>query len=277
MESTLSYNKAPLVELIVEIRWPVDTVGIQGGPGFVSGLSPAFDIWFQQLTSALRELGFHNLERLVPHHMPVLAHQALYRFKRIDDHYPVVQFGHGIFTVNVGPPHYESWKVFRPYAEKVIAALVANKPVELELTEFSRASLRYIDAFDADLRNQTANFAFIRDDLGISIGLPSGLLDTALSEDQISPTLSLSMPVADEDHASLAFQVAAGRLRGRQAAETIMDIAYTVDRGIPVSAEGVLSVLDTAYTTIHHWFLTLTSTFQQRMEPVSTGSQQREN
>lgn len=146
MESSITYRKAPLVELIVEIRWPVQTIGLAGGPPIVTGQSAAFDIWFQRLTERLRAQGFHNLERLVPHDGIVLAQQPIFRYSRDDGMFPVIQLGHGVFTVNAGPPSYQSWRTFRPEVEAAVAALVETRPQEEPPAAFSRVALRYIDA-----------------------------------------------------------------------------------------------------------------------------------
>jgi|GEM_PF-2309060 len=266
---SISYAKAPLLELIVEIRWQVSATGIPGGPGIISGLSAEFDLWFQELTNTLRGQGFHNLERLVPHDMPVMAHQPVYRYRLSDDPFPVVQFGHGIFTVNAGPPSYESWSSFRPRVEQVLEALIASRPDGLELDVFSRASLRYIDLFDAQLRGDASNYAFIRDGLGVVVDLPDGLLDVTADRNRISPTVALRLPVDGDEGASLAFQVAAGRLGQRPTTDTIMDMSYSVDRRIETTPESVLSALDRAYETVHAWFETLTAGLRDRMKPVA--------
>jgi uncharacterized protein (TIGR04255 family) len=268
MEKPVTYNKAPLVELIVQVQWPVQILNLPGGPPIVTGQSAAFDIWFQRLTGAMRDQGFHELERLIPHDMPVFAGKPLYRYRRADEPFPIVQFGHGIFTVNAGPPNYRSWKMFQLYVHDALTALIETKPDDLPLDGFSRASLRYIDAFDDQLRAGSSNYAFVRDDLGIQIGLPDGLLDLSPDTDLISPTLALRMPVASDENATLAFQLAAGRLGNRQATETIMDLTYTVDRTIELKPDAVLHVLQTAYDAIHQWFEKLTVNLRERMEPT---------
>ena len=268
MEKIVSYKYAPLVELIVQVQWSVQTIGVPGGPPIVTGQSAAFDIWFQRLTGALREQGFHELERLVPHDMVAMAGKPLYRYHRTDAPFPIVQFGHGIFTVNAGPPSYHSWKTFRPNVKQAIDALVGSKPDELKLDNFSRASLRYIDAFDEKLRGGASNFTFIRDDLGVSIGLPDGLLELSPDLDQISPSLALRLPVKSDESATLAFQLAAARLGNRPTTDTIMDLTYTVDRPIARTSDAALEVLQNAYESIHGWFEQLTSTLRDRMEPL---------
>ncbi|NCA71591.1 MAG: TIGR04255 family protein [Sphingobacteriia bacterium] len=269
MESSITYRKAPLVELIVEIRWPVQTIGLAGGPPIVTGQSAAFDIWFQRLTERLRAQGFHNLERLVPHDGIVLAQQPIFRYSRDDGMFPVIQLGHGVFTVNAGPPSYQSWRTFRPEVEAAVAALVETRPQEEPPAAFSRVALRYIDRFGEDLRGGRSNYAFIRDDLGISLSLPEGLIELAPDEDGISPILALSLPIDGEQDASLTFQVAAGRLGNTQPTDTLMDMTYAVAGATPISTAEVLTNLDKAYEVIHGWFDKLTAKIRARMEPVA--------
>lgn len=271
MDQTITFKKAPLVELIVEIRWPVQTIAAAGGLPIVGGQSAAFDLWFQRLTEGLRAQGFHNLERLVPHDMFLLAHQPLYRYSRTGEQFPIVQFGHGIFTVNAGPPSYQSWEAFRPQVEQAIAGLVDTMPVDEAPAAFSFVALRYIDRFDTSLRAGASNYAFIRDHLGITIGLPTGLIELAPDPDRINPTLALSLPIDGEDNANLTFQVAAARLGNTQTTDTVMDMAYTMAGDIPVATPEILVCLDQAHTVIHHWFDKLTIRIRERMEPVQPG------
>ena len=267
MEQTVTYNKAPLVELIVEVQWQVQTIGVPGGPPIVGGQSAAFDIWSQQLGSALRAHGYHNLERLVPHDMFLLAHQPLYRYSREGERFPIVQIGHGIFTVNAGPPSYQSWKAFLPQVTEALEALVSTRPAAVGPETFSRVGLRYIDRFGEELRGGVSNYAFIRDDLGISFGMPDGLLGLATDPNRISPTLALQLPC--DDNATLVFQIAAGRLGNLSTTDTIMDMAYAVDAPIPVTVGDVLAALDKGYAVIHGWFQTLTLNIRERMQPCT--------
>ena len=269
MEQTITYKKAPLVELIVEVQWSVPTVLPTGGPPIVGGQSATFDRWFQRLTERLREQGFHDLERLIPHDMFSLAHQPVYRFRRGGDRFPVVQFGHGIFTLNAGPPNYHSWATFRPQVERTLAALIATKPEDDAPDTFSHVALRYIDLFDSELRAGASNYAFIRDTLGIGIGLPQDLVAVAPHPDQINPTLAVHLPIADHDNASLAFQVAASRLGQRPTTDTVMDMTYAVREDIPLVTADLMAHLENAYTVIHGWFEKLTARIRERMEPAS--------
>lgn len=109
--STITYENAPLIELIVELRWEVSTTPVPGAPPFITDKSAVFDQWFNKFSSQLEELGYHNLERLIPHDFPPAAHQPIFRYKKkADSSFPIIQLGHGIFTINAGPPDYISWE-----------------------------------------------------------------------------------------------------------------------------------------------------------------------
>jgi uncharacterized protein (TIGR04255 family) len=270
MHKTVTYQRAPLVELIVEIKWPVQTIGVAGVPPIISGQSAIFDLWSQQFGHALRTLGYHNLERLVPHDMLVMAHQPLFRYRREDEQFPVVQMGHGIVTINAGPPTYHSWQTFRPQVERFITALVEARPADGGPSNLSQVALRYIDLFDSDHRAGASNYVFIRDDLGIEVTFPEGLIELATDQDRISPTIAVNFPVAADKNATLVFQVAAGRLGNRPStdADTVMDMAYVVTGELPLDTVEVLSALDRAYQVIHGWFEQLTLRIRDRMQPA---------
>lgn len=269
MEPSVTYNKAPLVELIVEIRWGVQTAGIAGGPAIVIGQSALFDLWSQQLGHALRSQGYHNLERLIPHGMVLLANQPLFRYSQEGERFPIVQLGHGIFTVNAGPPTYRCWASFRPQVEQAVKALVENKPGGSEPATFSRIALRYIDLFDTNLRGGAANYPFMRDELGVGFSLPDGLIEFAADPNRINPTLALNLPISDENNANLTFQIAAARLGDRSSVDTIMDMTYAIDGDLPLQTDAALESLDKGYAVIHDWFEKLTVKVRDRMEPAS--------
>lgn len=264
----ITYQKAPLVELIVEVRWPVKTIPIPGGLPIVNDSSAVFDLWYQQLTGSLQKEGFQSLERLVPHNMPVMAHQPVYRYLMPGKQFPICQFGHGIFTVNAGPPNYKSWESFRPIVLACLNALSNARPEEIKPDEFQGASLRYIDSFGEDLRNGLSNYVFIKDELGVKISMPHKLLDMAKDEKEISPTIALKMPIDVDGKETLAFQVAEGRIGGGGDPSTIMDMVYTVSKTIPMGEGNVMKDLDRGHDILHQWFDTLTEKIADHMEPV---------
>jgi len=265
----VTYENAPLVELIVEVRWPVKTIGVPGAPPIVGDTSATFDLWFQQLTVALREEGFQELERLVPHDTPPFAHQPVFRYRQPGERFPIYQFGHGIFTINAGPPNYVSWKSFRPTVKTGLEALIDAKPSELQ--SFTNASLRYIDSFGDELRNGLSNFIFMRDELGVTVSIPQKLLEMAADESEIAPTIALKMPLATDDKATLTFQVAEGRIGSATGSNTIMDMVYAVARPVPMKSDETIQVLDRGYDVVHEWFEKLTEKITDRMKPADCG------
>ena len=271
----VAYRKAPLIELIVQVQWQVQTLQVPGGPAIVTDSSAEFDRWFQQLTERLREEGFHELERVVPHDVPPIAGQVVYRFRRgPDQRFPVIQFGHGVFTVNAGPPDYRSWASFQPQVEKALSLLLASRPRNSKVTKFNSLSLRYLDCFNEDLRKRASNFAFIRNDLGISIHLPDGLLDMASSLDQVHPTLALRLPLKGDRNASLNFQITAGGFPGTKGWNTIMDMIYRYDDPVDLEVQSVCTFLQRGHEIVHHWFETLISGIRDRLEPEEIEGEQ---
>lgn len=271
MSTNVTYEKAPLVELIVEVRWPVKTIPIPGGPLIVNDPSAVFDLWSQQLTWALHKEGFQALERLVPHDMPAMAHQPIYRYLKPEERFPICQFGHGIFTINAGPPNYESWESFRPTVLAGLKALANAKPGESDIDAFQSTSLRYIDSFSEELRNGLPNYLFMRNELGVTISMPQKLLGMAKDESAIAPTIAFKMPLENDDNATLTFQVAEGRIGRSTDSATIMDMAYTVSGSIPMDCKETIQVLDRGHNILHEWFDTLTENIADRMKPVERG------
>ncbi len=270
VNDSITYKKAPLVELIVEVRWAVETMPIPGGgPAFIAGRSATFDSLFQNLSNDLREAGYHELERLVPHDMPPMARKPVFRFKRQGQKFPVVQLGHGVLTVNAGPPDYISWNVFRPEVEKALSSLATHKSKEDPSNLFHNISLRYIDVFNDELRNGMSNFNFMKDVLGVPVSLPGNLLGYASGLEDISPTIALKIPLKDAENTSLTFQLAAGRMGQAVNTDTIMDMTYAVNHEPTGDSEVLLNYLDNAHRTIHSWFEILTSKLHDRMSPVN--------
>jgi uncharacterized protein (TIGR04255 family) len=262
--NTITYKNAPLVELIVEVRWSVQTQSQGGGIAIVADRSTSF----QNLSNDLRGAGYHELERLIPHEMPAMAYHPVFRFKQQNKEYPIVHLGHGIFTVNAGPPDYISWKNFRPEVEKTLEILALHKKNEEPSNLFNAVRLRYIDVFKNDLRRDLSNFNFIKDVMGVHICLPEGLLDFAANEESISPTIALKIPIKDATNANLTFQLAAGRLAQSVNTDTIMDMTYAVNCEPTADTIVLLQHLDEAHDVINWWFTRLTTKLHDRMDPV---------
>lgn len=265
MTDSITYKKAPLIELIVELRW---SVSVFTGTPVIAGTDVTFDAWFQALTVKLRELGFHELERLVPHNVMNFAQQPIFRYKKAGAPFPICQFGHGIFTINAGPPSYTKWEEFRPVVEQSIQALLQSKPEKAGINTLAGASLRYIDLFKGDLRAGQSNYDFMKDMLGVSVNIPEALLNYAAGKSGIEPTIALKIPLVEEDNANLIFQLAEGRIGQSMDTDTIMDLTYVTNQEIPAISAAILSRLDNARSMLHEWFRVLTAKLHDKMEPI---------
>lgn len=263
----VTYAKAPLLELIVELRWMAPAIGMPpGAPQFISSKSPIFDKWNNRLSVSLEDMGYQHLERLLPHDFPPALHQPIFRFKRKSKiQFPLVQFGHGIFTINAGPPDYIDWKSFRPDVEAGISALLASRPVDSGINELTAVSIRYIDAFRENLREGASNYAFMKNNLQASINLPEYVLNLAANEDDILPTIALRFPLKDRANTLINLQVAAGKVNNEPA--TVMEMNSITHGKIATEVATVLDVLDESQKILHETFEAMTHQIQDRMQP----------
>ena len=265
----VTYERAPLVELIVELRWAVAAMGPPDGPQVPVGASTTFDRWFEALASRLRGQEYRYLERLVPHEMPPMVGQPIFRFRREDERFPGVQLGHGIFTVNAGPPSYQSWEAFQPVLRAALEAFVETRPADGP-NELASASLRYIDRFDEELRAGAPCFRFIVEDLGIEIPMPDHLKQVCADPATVLPNVGLRFPVRDA-RATLTVQIAAGRFGPAGPWDTAVAATYTAEGPIPFEPDAVLGTLGSGYNILHAWFESLIRKIRDRLKPVEHG------
>ena len=266
MSNSTSYKNAPLIELIVELRWTVTTLFSPDAPPPIAENSATFDIWFNAFSSKLEKLGYLNLERLLPYDFPPSAYQPIFRYRKSrETPFPVVQFGHGIFTINAGPPDYVSWKKFRPEVEAGIKALLDAKPGENSPKKFISANVRYIDGFRDTLKEGLSNYKFIKEGLQTSIHLPKSILNLAESEDSIAPTILMRFPSKANINSLLTIQIAAGKVNNESA--TLMEMSYHTNEEILMETTEVLEVLDVSHGTLHSVFEMITQPIHDRMLP----------
>src|SRR6267378_5534158 len=120
----ITFAKAPLVELITELRWiPQGSTALEPVPMqatlptiFFGGTKQ--EEFYMRAGGALHKHGFNRSERLTPAGMPFVLHQPVYRFRsETEDRASVIyQVGYGIFSVH-GVPPYHSWAKFSPFVK----------------------------------------------------------------------------------------------------------------------------------------------------------------
>src|SRR5260370_17297932 len=146
----LTFAKAPVIEIVVELRWVPPQVVIQGPqqpgiPLLIRTLGGSkLDEFFMRLGSRLHQQGFQAVERLLPPGFSML-HQPVYRYRRAADPSPspvLCQAGDGLFSVH-GVPPYHSWGKFYPLVENGIDALLEARDSTHKNSPFLNARLLY--------------------------------------------------------------------------------------------------------------------------------------
>lgn len=131
-----TFAKAPLVEIVAELRWqpsgqPLQLTQAGGG----AGISPAVFIgdttleeFFLGFASHVNQLGFPRAERLVPSGVPLMPFRPVWRFRRSDNESAGVLYhiGPGLFSANAIPP-YRSWRDFSPVVKSGVEALLKTR------------------------------------------------------------------------------------------------------------------------------------------------------
>jgi uncharacterized protein (TIGR04255 family) len=267
----VSFAKAPLVEIVVELRWtPAQSqlsvsAPSQGGQQHVAFFgNTKLDEFYMRLAGKLHEQGFHAIERLVPPGFPTILQQPVYRYKRPTDPSTVLcQAGPGIFAVNAVPP-YKSWKEFFPVAEAAIGALLDARDPSEKGAPFSGINLRYIDAFTNELTGGRPAPVFLAEVLGISVTLPHAL-SRFLKEGQMPQYgLQLTLPISDGIVLAMSFSEAL--VSGSPA--VLMDSTTSCNKGVPPELKAVIEVLNSAYDAVHAMFVEITGPIHKLMQPT---------
>lgn len=259
-----TFNEPPLIELIAEVRW--SPVGVPPGaavPGNVAAFDPsAFDSLFMRFAGLIGAKGFTQSERLVPPGFPSLLYQATYRYSRngVEPGQALFQLGPGIFSTHITPP-YKRWSDFAPFLEDGIEALVSvRKATEKEPT-FDRSMVRYLDCFTTRYTQGRDPRSFIKDALGITVGLPDAIERRARSGNDISPTLQLSFPLGVGK--VMNFRAGAGKV-GKHAG-VVVDSSVVTTAKFSANLGSILSALDEAHRVLSDSFVEITAPIHHLM------------
>ncbi len=166
--------KAPLLEVIFEIKWEVinkqDIVNFQ---------------YFHGDLYANIKQKFSYRESLIPPEIPfdVVKGIPVYRFRKAKDEYPLIQIGPGLLSYNIIDEIY-FWNSFKKDIDKITKVFfnVYPKSTDLKLVP----SLTYIDFFDVHFNSQNP-VDFINSNLLLNIQQdfihekPAGLKDINLT------------------------------------------------------------------------------------------------
>jgi uncharacterized protein (TIGR04255 family) len=266
-----TFEKAPLVEIIVEVRW-ADPAGFPQGNGGVLHLpvNNAADEFYMRFGGAAYSAGFRQTERLVPPGFPVLPGQVVYRYRPPSDFSDELarsalwQIGSGVFTANATPP-YKSWVEFSPWVSKGLEALLETRNEAEKSAEFVNISLRYIDAFTSDYLGAMTFAEFLSDRLGFKVQIPEAIAKLASDGSAPEHVIQFGMPLQNGMHLSVL--AAKGSSNGVDA--LILNTTISVIEKTAADVGSVMEKLGVARDMIHNSFVEMTSSLHGMMKPTS--------
>jgi uncharacterized protein (TIGR04255 family) len=234
--------KAPLQEVIFELRWKLDF-----DPESQSQVDKEFPFAFANF-SALSALMLKHKVILKPSTVPdiLFVNRPIYQFWAAEYQYPVFQLGPGVFTVNETEKNYE-WSYFRNLILQGVEWLKESYSNKLD---FSVVELRYIDAIEVNDDNQKDLTKFIADNLKIEI--KNQVIDAKLNDLQIHQRFRID----NENHLSLL--IANGIKNINQSKAIILQTSYNKTSNI--SLENLTAWIDVAHNTCSLLFKKMIST-----------------
>lgn len=232
----LKLPKAPLQEVIFELRWKLDF-----DPESQTHTDKDFQFAFANFSSLSKNKLRHkvNLKSSV---IPDILFQnrPIYQFWSAENQYPVFQLGPGVFTVNETEKNYE-WKYFRNLITEGFDWLRQSYSNKLE---FSFIELRYIDAIQVDDEKQKDLTKFIADNLNIEIR--NQVIDAKLNDFQLHQRFK----VDSENYLTLL--LANGTKNTNQSTAVILQTSY--NKATNITSENLTTWIDLAHDTCSDLF-----------------------
>lgn len=265
---SVTYNNAPLVELVAELRWgPGTDTTTQQEQGLLLAMPASKDEEiYMQFGAVLSAEGYGRFERVFPPGVPIPVGNVAIRCRPNDTAHqsPLFQLGHGVFSANALPP-YKSWRDFSPVVRKGIDCLFdAFDRSEVARPNFQMALIRYIDAFKADLSDGRDVLSFLHDVMSLTIALPDAILSKVENARKIVPALQLIVPTS---LGRMEIKFSEGSAGNQQA--IIMDSSLQILRDMGASSDAAMDTLTEGREVIHELFRSLTAPIHDQMEPIS--------
>jgi len=248
-----TFGRAPLMEAVAEVRWPVPSNA--AGISISIGADNPVERMLSSFGDEVARGGFLRSERLVPPGVPWLLFQPIARFRSADLPSVFFQLGPGVLSVH-GIPPYESWATFSQFVRTGVAALRISVP-DFTGKKLPRVTLRYINAFDADLMGKREPADFIKNVLGFSLVLPEPA--HKFETENMKTRFQLEMSISEEQQFVLS--VGDGVFKGGPA--TIFDMAVT---SFNVPEEETEDKLEKIWTTAHEFFEQVTLPIHELMQ-----------
>ncbi|MCL4774920.1 MAG: TIGR04255 family protein [Burkholderiaceae bacterium] len=251
------YADPPLVEVIAEVHWALQKIASIPG----SGVDPLYARLIEQLRGDELSKQFGHEERLIPEGVPqeFFGNKPLVRFRPKEKAWPLYQFGPGIFVTNVTPP-YRGWASFRQHLEFGIDALLRCYPAAKELLKVSRLQLRYMDAFTR--RHGFDRYsAFVQEGLGMSLQLPSQLLEESAQGGGADVQLisEVTFPLKKIHGTQGQIKVAPGTSGDESAVFVEFSTTYQTNNPSQVDKAQILEWFNSSHVEVRRWFELLPS------------------
>jgi uncharacterized protein (TIGR04255 family) len=278
---SLTFQNAPLIELIAEVRWnpaAMQTAFIPGGqpiPGMIG--QPQFMImnnanvenFLQTLGGELYQRNYRRTERIVPYGFTPPPFQQICRYRSDADGKAstLYQAGFGIFSAHALPP-YRSWQDFAPVVSDGVDSVIVARDVKEKDTPFSSVSLKYIDAFKGTLTEGKDVAGFLYDVLGFKLSIPDVLRSKFAPNGRETPSVILAMPLANGMRMDLS--IGEGSFNGEVA--VLMEATVTSDASTPSNRDAVMAAFAEAHAMIHDVFVNITQPIHHLMRPQENAS-----
>jgi uncharacterized protein (TIGR04255 family) len=262
----MKFEKPPLIELIAEFRWlPVNVLGeeITQPTAFLQAGPPA-EAFYEAFRLGLAAHGYKLSERLIPQNFPHPIYQPVFRYSSDDktSSHVVYQTGPGILSVHALPP-YENWEAFKPVISTGLNALIAGRTEAQKNKVFTGVSLRYIDAFNSELRGGRSERKFLSEVLGFSVGLPPVFAEQAADVNETAIAMQLKCRI--KSGLDLLLSVGPNVDQG-DPNRIVMDTMVSSPKHVDWDSEAVVEVLERAHTSIRALFVGMTSPIHDLMK-----------
>lgn len=266
----MTLANAPLVEIIAELRWEPQSTALTLQQGGISTFQPhlthidfsSLEPVFTKFAGLAHNLGFSQMERLLPMGFPIVAFQPIYRFRDFSTTSAnLYQIGAGVFTTNALPP-YGSWDNFAPNITKGVDALLASRSEQEKDLPFTSISLRYIDAFGPPLTEGRNIATFLKEVFQLEIILPFAMKNNIVDGGVITPTVQLQIPMAT----GLVMNLVIGEGMANNEVAIIFDTTVISTTPTAPTTYAIMDTLHIAHTVIHEMFYELVKPISHLMQ-----------
>lgn len=259
-EMDFVYRNAPLVEVIVEVRWKLfPLAALPGG-----AVDPFFTEALPVFQESLRKLGYGHAERLVPNDFPLemMPGQPIWRIRREPNLWPLYQLGPGLLTMNAAPP-YRGWVHFRDMVGQGIAVAQGAYETVGGRLNVERLALRYLNSFTEKL-GYGNHAEFLSEHLGLSVGVREGV-EKGVGSKWLERAVMAELTAPLDEPAGATITIKAGNAHVEGAPACLFELAVATGAS---GASDHSGWFDAARTSIHTVFNTMLSAeLRERIGP----------